>query len=69
MIIKPVFWFVVIVGLPDANYNFVPTSKLDYTVPYDTCQQRKNKNTMEFNYITNEEVIESNIQKYQELLW
>jgi hypothetical protein len=60
----------VIVGLPDANFiESMTISKLDYTTPFKTCQVEKQKNTMEYNYITTEELLESNNKKYQEILW
>jgi hypothetical protein len=69
MISKPLIWSMVIVGLPDVNIDvFIPISKLDYTMPYDGCQQEKNKSVMEYNYTTTEELIKSNIKKYQEIL-
>ena len=70
MIIKQLVWPMVLVGLPDANVVQTMTiSKLDYTMPCCDCQTEKYKNTMEFNYITTEELIESNNKKYQGLLW
>jgi hypothetical protein len=60
----------VIVSLSEVNIDtFIPISKLDYTISYDGCQQEKNKSVMEYNYITTEELIKSNIKKYQDILW
>jgi len=70
MISKPLIWSMVIVSLPSVNTdNFILISKLDYTIPCDGCQQEKNKSVMEYNYITTEELIKSNIKKYQDMLW
>ena len=60
----------VLVGLPNANVvQTITISKLDYTMVYNECQAEKYKNTMDFNYITTQELIESNNKKYQDLLW
>lgn len=68
--IEKYIWPVVLVGLPNADFVQLTTiSKLDYTLPYAECQQTKEKNTLEYNYITTEELLESNNKKYQELLW
>jgi hypothetical protein len=70
MIVHKVIWPMVIVSLSDANIvNSTNLSKHHYTMPYSECQQEKYKNTMEFNYWTNQELIESNIKKYQDIIW
>jgi hypothetical protein len=69
MIIKPLIWSVVIVSLSKDNIvesNII--SKPDYTTPYNGCQEELYKSTMNYNYITTEKLIESNIKKYQDLL-
>lgn len=63
-------WPVVLVSLPNVNIiDSTTINKPDYTLPYAECQEEKYKNTMEFNYITTKELIESNIKKYQDVLW
>jgi len=70
MIAKPLIWSMMIVDLPNVNIdNFIPISKPDYIIPYDGCSPENNKNIMEYNYISTEELIESSIEKYQEVLW
>jgi len=70
VIIQKFVWSMVIVGLPNANIvQSIPISKLDYTTPYYDCQMENLKNTMDFNYITTKELLESNIKKYQDVLW
>jgi hypothetical protein len=70
MIIKPLIWSVVIVSLSKDNIvesNII--SKPDYTIPYNGCQEESYKSTMDYNYITTEEHIESSNKKYNSLLW
>lgn len=58
----------VIVSLTNAKIdNSVFISKLDYTMPYTNCQNEKFKSTLEYNYLTTEELIKSNIDKYQNI--
>jgi hypothetical protein len=60
----------VIVGLPDTNFlQSIPISKFDYTMVHNECQEEKYKNTMEQNYWTTKELIESNHKKYQDIIW
>jgi hypothetical protein len=71
MILYKVIWPMVIVGLSDAkdiNSSKI-ISKLDYTIPYNEYQEEKYKNTMEQNYWTTKELIESNHKKYQDIIW
>lgn len=63
------FWPVFIVGLPNANDIKLSISKLDYTIPSAECQQIKEQNTLEYNYIKSHELIEINNNKYQDILW
>ncbi len=58
----------VIVGLPNANDIKTSISKLDYTIPYAECQQPKQQNTLDYNYIKTKDFIETNNQKYQDLI-
>lgn len=67
--IEKYIWPVVLVSLSDPSVIKPITSKFDYTLPYAECQPEKQKNTLEYNYITTEELIESNNKKYQDLLW
>lgn len=70
MILYKVILPMVIVGLSDAkDINSPKISKLDYTIPYNECQEEKYKNTMEHNYWTTKELIESNHKKYQDIIW
>jgi hypothetical protein len=69
MIVKQLVWSMAIVGLPDADVIKTMTiSKLDYTIPYADCQTEKQKSTMEYNYITNEELLENNTKKYHTII-
>ena len=68
MIIK--YLPVLIVSLPTANLidlNII--SNLDYTTPHTHCQEETYKNTLEYNYITTEELIESNGMKFQDIIF
>lgn len=68
MIIKQLVWPMVLVGLPDANVVQTMTiSKLDYAMPFYHCKNEEYKNTIEYNYITTEELLESNNNKYQDI--
>jgi hypothetical protein len=68
--ISQYIWPVVLVGLPSVNIiDSITINKLDYTLPYAECQEEKYKNTMEFNYITTQELLESNNKKYLDILW
>ena len=67
MIIQQLVFPMVLVGLPNAN-DYYHLSKPDYTIQNTTCQENYN-NTLEHNYITTPNLIEKNIQKYQDLLW
>lgn len=62
--IKQIVLPMVLVGLPIADdVNSTSISKLDYTIPYTDCQQAKFKNTMEHNYIREEDTIkEKNLE-------
>jgi hypothetical protein len=69
MIINQIIWPMVIVGLSNANLYYQSSlSKLDYTTPCIDCQTQKQKNTIEYNYIKAKDVIETNNQKYQDLI-
>ena len=57
MIIKQIFWPMVIVGLPTVNLSESIINKLDYTTTVKQCQQQNFKSTLEYNYITTEEYI------------
>ena len=59
----------VIVGLPNVNDIKTSISKLDYTIPYAECQQPKQQNTLDYNYIKTEDLLELNNSKYQKILW
>ena len=62
------YWPVFIVGLPTVNVMDTSLNKLDYITPYADCQHSKEKNTIDFNYITNEELIKYNHQKYDTII-
>ena len=68
MILKPIFCSVIIVSLSDACCNdFITYSKVDYITHKEVCQE-KERNTLEYNTIDSKEYIESNNQKYQDIL-
>jgi hypothetical protein len=57
----------VLVGLPTViDYEFI-LNKPDYTISYNSCQMENNKNTLEYNYIKSQELIETTIQKHQDI--
>lgn len=58
----------VIVSLPTVTDLEFKLSKTDYTIPYNDCQQTQQKNTLDYNYITTEEYIQSIIDKYQDII-
>jgi len=67
---KPIACCVIIVCLPDAKpVNNVTFSKADYITSKEVCQQPSEKNTLEYNYITTENLIQENNNKYQDILW
>lgn len=66
--LKPIV-YCIIVSLPEAYCtSLVTCSKYDYITNSMVCQQNE-KSTLEYNYITSEELIESNNNKYQEIFW
>lgn len=70
MLIKPVLHIVLIVHLPNATIDKpLNISKHDYSTQVELSQQLKQKETLKYNYITTEELIESNSQKYQDIQW
>lgn len=65
------FMIPVIVGLPAANIiDSMEISKLDYNRFHMECQVKKEnfKNTMDFNYITTEDWINSYMKTYQDIM-
>ena len=66
--ISKFIWPMVIVGLPNVNDIKTSISKLDYTIPYAECQQPKQQNTLDYNYIKTEDLLELNNSKYQKIL-
>lgn len=66
MIIRflPVF----IVGLPTVNVMDITLNKLNYITPHADCQTENQQNTLEYNYIKQDEYIKQNIQKYDTLI-
>lgn len=61
----------VIVGLPAANIiDSMTVSKLDYNRFHLDCQTQKEnfRNTMDFNYITTEDWINSYMKTYQDIM-
>jgi hypothetical protein len=69
MIIHEFIWPMVIVSLSNASFDYQYSfSKPDYTIPYNDCQMEKQKNTIEYNYIKTQDLIETNNQKYQDII-
>jgi|APGre2960657373_1045057.scaffolds.fasta_scaffold14343_1 hypothetical protein len=62
MFIESAISVAVIVGLPTVNLEDYSFNKLDYTTNYKHCQPQNNKNTLEYNYITTEEYISSQLE-------
>lgn len=62
MFIQSAISVAVIVGLPNVNLEDYSFNKLDYNTDYKLCQPEKVKNTLEYNYITNEEYISSQLE-------
>lgn len=62
------YWPVFIVGLPIVNVMDTSLNKLDYITPYADCQLDNYQNTLEYNYIKQDEYIKQNIQKYDTLI-
>jgi hypothetical protein len=46
----------------------VSLNKIKFTTQYETCQQERVDNTLEYNYITNEKFIKQALEKYQNIL-
>ena len=63
-----------LVSLPIANCFELSFNKHDYTTVVNDCQYHNNasqpkiKNTMEYNTITNKELIEINNMKFQDII-
>lgn len=57
-----------IVGLPIVNVMDTSLNKLDYITPYADCQLDNYRNTLEYNYIKQDEYIKQNIEKYDTLI-
>lgn len=74
MIIHTIVYPLVIVSLPTLNSFEIPIVKHDYTRAINDCQYNENtyqpryKNIMEFNTMTNEELIQINHMKYQDVI-
>jgi hypothetical protein len=73
MIISKIFIPAVIVSLPTVNELDSIIYKRHYTTVLTDCQQEekpqpKFKTTMDYNYMTTEEWINSYIEKYNEIL-
>jgi len=69
MIISSFLWPMVIVSLPTVNLNtFDVFNKPDYTKPYCDCQVDSHNQTLEQGYITSQELIEYNHNKYQDII-
>lgn len=69
MIISKIVLPVVIVSLPTVNDIEFLFNKRDYTTQFQSCQEENTRDTINYNYITIEEYIQSNINKYQNLRW
>ena len=62
------YWPVFIVGLPTVNVMDITLNKLDYITPYADCQPDNYQNTLEYNFIKQDEYIKKNMQKYDTLI-
>lgn len=73
MIISKILIPAVIVSLPTPiELLSHQIHKQHYTTAITDCQQpmpQKYKSTMDYNYMTTEEWINTNIEKYNEILW
>lgn len=58
----------IIVSLSNANFMEHHLSKPDYTSSITDCQQTPNKASIDYNYLTTQELIETNIEKYNDIL-
>ena len=56
----------VIVGFPTVNYSTTLLNNRDYNTISEVCQQPQEKNTLDYNYLKSEDLIETNNQKYQD---
>jgi len=63
----PSLFVVVSISLPNHS-DFVKPNKYSLYDYYISVPESQNKNTLEYNYITNEEFIKSGIIKYQDIL-
>ena len=65
MIVYKFLWPMFLVSLSDTNISYQNTfSKPDYTTSHNDCQKGKNKDTMNYNYIKTQDIIEENHTKY-----
>lgn len=67
MIVYQAYFSMVLVSLPSINVKDYKLNKHDYTPPTSVCQQEKQLNTIEYNYITTERFLESNNIKYMDI--
>lgn len=66
MIIDQTYISIILVSLPIFDFNNL---KQDYSLSlYSVIEQEKQENTLEYNYITTEKFLESNNNKYQEII-
>jgi hypothetical protein len=66
VIIDQTYISIILVSLPIFDFNNL---KQDYSLSlYSVIEQEKQENTLEYNYITTEKFLESNNNKYQEII-
>lgn len=58
----------VLVSLPSVNIDDYNFNKLYYKPSLGVCQQDPVENTMEYNYITTEKYLESQLNKHQDII-
>lgn len=59
----------VIVSLPDVNSSTqIKFNKHDYTIRFESCQTETQNDTIKYNYITSQKIVEEFINKYQEVI-
>lgn len=63
----PSLLFVVSISIPNHS-QFVKPNRFPLNETFISVPQSQNKNTLEYNYITDEEYIKAGLNKYQDIL-